>query len=462
METIAAIASAPGMGAVGLIRVSGPEAFPLVSSCLPEGKDVSLFKDRYATLTHIVDASGLLIDEVLLTRFKGPRSYTGEDSVEIACHGGVLVMRRVLQRLLEVGVRTAGAGEFSQRAFLNGKMDLTQAEAVMDLISAQTDLALRAAHEQLQGELGNQSEKIREEMLSIAAHVEAYIDFPEEDIDTDTSDQLVNRFDEISGMIDRLLRTSEQGRILREGVRTVIYGAPNAGKSSLMNRLLGYERAIVSDVAGTTRDTVEEVINLEGIPVRLIDTAGVRKTDDQIEKQGVQRAKDQMKTADLILEVVDASQPKEGQLSEEEIGTRHHLLILNKSDIGIHQDWETAISKDLAKTTEQNTSPKKWVKVSCVVDGGLDGLTEAIADELSMGAGEWGGHAVAINARHQACLKRAQISLQAAKQTLLSGDGAELTSMDLREAMDAIGEIAGRIDTEELLGEIFSRFCIGK
>lgn len=444
--TIAAIATPPGMGAVGMIRVSGPDAFGRVSDCLQVGKRAEDFKERHATLTKVVDAHGEPIDEVLATCFCGPRSYTGEDTVEIACHGGVLVMRRVLQRLLDVGVRPAGAGEFSQRAFLNGKMDLTQAEAVMDLISAQTELAMRAAHEQLRGTLGDTSEAIREQILGIAAHVEAYIDFPDEDIDTDTGAALLARIQAAVSNIDKLLQTAEQGRILREGVRTVIFGSPNAGKSSLLNRLLGYERAIVSEIEGTTRDTVEEVLNLQGIPVRLIDTAGMRQSEDTIEQQGVKRTRDQLETADLILEVVDGTQPRVVHLSAEEIGARHHILVINKSDLALHPDWQ-----DVA-----------GVNISCTQAVGLDALVDTIAHELSMGAGEWGGHAVAINTRHQACLKRARTALQAAEHTLGAGQGAEFISVELREAMESIGEIAGRIDTEELLGEIFSSFCIGK
>ncbi len=445
-STIAAIATAPGMGAVGLVRVSGPEAFRLVSECLTSGRDCAGFTERLATLTKVVDPEGGTIDEVLITCFHGPRSYTGEDTVELACHGGVLVMRRVLQRLLDTGILPAGAGEFSQRAFLNGKMDLTQAEAVMDLISAQTELALRAAHEQLQGTLGDQAEQIRQEVLAIAAHVEAYIDFPEEDIDTDTGAALTARIKVCSQNISKLLKTAEQGRILREGVRTVIFGSPNAGKSSLLNKLLGYERAIVSEIEGTTRDTVEEVLNLEGIPVRLIDTAGMRETEDVIEQQGVERTLSQVETADLILEVVDGSQARNQHLTDEQIDGRHHILVINKTDLTTHEDWRD----------------NEGVMISCSSGVGIDGLVQKIAEELAMGNAEWGGHAVAINARHQACLKRAESSLLAANHTLGSGQGAEFIAMDLRDAMQAIGEIAGRIDTEELLGEIFSSFCIGK
>ena len=444
--TIAAIATPPGMGAVGMIRVSGPEAFKNVSECLPDNRDVGSFKERYATLTHIVSADGNVLDEVLITCFKGPRSYTGEDTVEIAGHGGVLVMRKVLQRLLDVGILSASAGEFSQRAFLNGKMDLTQAEAVMDLISAQTELAMRAAHEQLQGKLGDSTEKIREEVLGIAAHVEAYIDFPEEGIDTDTGVALGTRFEAVQLMISKLLETSEQGRILREGVRTVIYGAPNAGKSSLLNCLLGFDRAIVSDVEGTTRDTVEEVLNLQGIPVRLIDTAGVRESEDEIEQLGVKRSRSQLERAGLILEVVDGTRPRIQNLSPEDIDSRHHILVRNKSDLTQHSDWDEA----------------EGVAVSCTENAGIDDLVTKITEELALGAGEWGCHAVAINARHQACLKHAKASIEEAQKTLKEGAGAEFISFELREAMGAIGEIAGRIDTEELLGEIFSSFCIGK
>ncbi len=445
-DTIAAIASPPGMGAVSLIRVSGPAAFELCGKVIKSRVQVVDMESRKAYLVKVVSSEGEVIDEALLTPFVDPRSFTGERVVEFACHGGVLVTRRVLGRLLEVGCRSAEAGEFSKRAFENGKLDLTQAEAIMDLISAQTDLALRAAHEQLQGKLGDQSEILREAMIEVVAHVEAYIDFPEEDIDPATGKALVGKVDAIITGINKMLSTAEQGRILREGVRTVICGEPNVGKSSLLNALLGYDRAIVSEVAGTTRDTVEEVVNLQGIPLRLIDTAGVRESGDQIEQQGVARSEQQIEMADLIIEVVDGSQPGERLLSAEAIAGRHHVLVINKEDMGIDPAWQG----------------EEGVKISCQSENGLAQLSDHIAETLSMSEAVLGGHVVAINARHQDCLQRAKRALETSKLGFEDFEGAEFVSLDLREALEAVGEIAGRVDTEEIFDEIFGTFCIGK
>lgn len=445
-DAVVAIASAPGVGAVSLVRVSGAGCVEVCAEAVRVRGGLTTVRERMATLGKVVDGEGVVIDEVLMTVFRGPRSFTGEDVVEFACHGGVLVTRRVLERLLEVGCRSAEPGEFSRRAFENGKMDLTQAEAVMDLISAQTDMAMRAAHEQLQGRLGDESEELRATLIGVVAHVEAFIDFPDEDIDPDTGAAMVARVDEVLEGISRMLATAEQGRILREGVRTVICGEPNVGKSSLLNALLGYERAIVSDVEGTTRDTVEEVINVEGIPVRLIDTAGVRESEDVVERAGIVRSEEQIKMADLILEVVDGSRAGERLLDDEVIGGRHHLLVVNKADLGEADEW----------------AGSGGVRVSCAEANGLDALAKAIGDELVMSGGAFGGHAVAINARHQDCLRRAEVSLGLAREAMVAGESGEFVSLDLREALEAVGEIAGRVDTEEILGEIFGSFCIGK
>lgn len=444
--TVAAIASAPGVGAVSLIRVSGPEAVAIsAKACRCKG-GLESADERYATLAKVLSDDGLVIDEVLATVFRNPKSFTGEDVVELACHGGVLVTRRVLERLLECGAQSADPGEFSRRAFENGKLDLTQAEAIMDLISAQTDLAMRAAHEQMQGKLGDQSEALREQLIGVVAHVEAFIDFPDEDIDPDTGAAMLARIDEVSAGIDAMLATAEQGRILREGVRTVICGEPNVGKSSLLNGLLGYERAIVSDVEGTTRDTVEEVVNIQGIPLRLIDTAGVRESSDQIEQQGIIRSEKQIELADFILEVVDGSKPTERLLTSEQIKGRSHLLVINKNDLGVHAIWKDS----------------EGVKVSCDSESGLEILGNAIAEKLMLSESAWGGHAVAINARHQECLKRGKKALLAARESLEAGVGAEFSALDLRDSLDAIGEVAGRVDTEEIFDAIFGAFCIGK
>ena len=347
---------------------------------------------------------------------------------------------------MDLGARAAEAGEFSKRAFENGKLDLTQAEAIMDLISAQTDLAMRSAHEQLQGKLGDQSENLRESMIEVVAHVEAYIDFPEEDIDPATGDELTAKIDAIMEGIDKMLSTAEQGRILREGVRTVICGEPNVGKSSLLNALLGYERAIVSDIAGTTRDTVEEVVNVKGIPLRLIDTAGVRESGDVVEKKGIERSEKQIEMADLIIEVVDGSQSGQRLLDDDMVKGRHHVLVINKGDLGVHEDWGEV----------------DGVKISCQSDEGINALSNQLVDMLSMSEAVLGGHIVAINARHQSCLKRAKEALQRSKEGFVNFMGAEFVSLDLREALESVGEIAGRVDTEEIFDEIFGTFCIGK
>ena len=441
-DTIAAIATPFGEGAIALIRLSGSQAVAVADGVFRSRRRVAELPPRVQQLGEIVDETGVF-DEVLLTVFRAPASYTGEEMVEIACHGGILVTRRILGLLLERGARLAGPGEFTQRAFLNGKMDLTQAEAVMDLIRAQTDLGLRAATEQLEGRLGARIREIRDALLELLAHVEAYIDFPEEDIAPETGAALRVRLDGVQERIGQLLRTADQGRVLREGVRTVIYGAPNVGKSSMLNRLLGYERAIVSELPGTTRDSIEEVVNLRGIPVRLVDTAGVRASEDAIERQGIARTLRHLERADLILHVVDASAQRGEEIDPS------HLLVLNKSDLGEHASWAGCAG----------------VRISCLegAEGcGIEPLADAIF-ERAMGRGMTSGDfAVAINARHQACLKRAAQDVQAALQAFANGLSAEFIALEIRGALDAVGDVVGRVETEDLIGKIFSTFCLGK
>lgn len=441
--TIAAIASPTGVGAVSLLRISGPTAIQVADQAT--GGLASTLMPRTVRYCHIKEAGGEILDDGLLTVFRAPNSYTGEDCVEFTGHGGILVTREVLARFLACGATPAGPGEFTQRAFLNGKLDLTQAEGVMDLISAQTRLSLRAARSQLEGVLGKRTTEVRDQLLETLAHLEAWIDFPEEDIDPQTGALLRGRVSSVLGVVDSLLATADQGRVLREGVRTVIFGEPNVGKSSLLNRLLGFERAIVSDIAGTTRDTIEETVNLHGIPLRLVDTAGVREASDRIEAEGIQRTVRQIEAADLLLEIADASQPRPvDAVLPANLAKR--LQVLNKTDLGEHPSWRGVDA----------------VRLSCASGEGFATLSTAIRDSLHFSEADWGEHAVAINARHQASLKIAQASLVAALELLVDASDPELAAIDLREALEALGEIPGKVDTEDLLGVIFSSFCIGK
>ena len=443
--TIAAIATPPGTAALSLIRISGPDALR-VADLATDGR-VSTQPPRSVRHCRVRDAAGQTIDDGILTVFHGPNSHTGEDCVEFTGHGGILVTREVLARFLACGAQPAPPGEFTRRAFLNGKLDLTQAEGVMDLISAQTRLSLRAARSQLEGTLGKRTTDARDALLETLAHLEAWIDFPDEDIDPASGELLRSRVRHVLDEVDAMLATADQGRVLREGVRTVIFGEPNVGKSSLLNRLLGFERAIVSDTAGTTRDTIEETINLHGIPLRLVDTAGVREAADHLEAAGIQRTVRQIEAADLLLEVADASKPKPAA-SAWPATTAKHLLVLNKADLGEHRSWA-------------GTSA---VRLSCQSGAGFADLSETVRQALHFGDVDWGEHAVAINTRHQHSLERARTALQAALDLLEDEPAADpgLAAIDLREALDALGEIPGKVDTEDLLGVIFSRFCIGK
>lgn len=423
-----------------MLRLSGPDVFQIGEKVLRQFKAATL-RPRVACRDDVVTPEGRSIDDVLIVAYPGPASYTGENVLEISGHGGIHITRLVLERCLQAGARSAEAGEFSLRSFLNSKLDLTQAEAVMDLITAQTDLAARAAREQLSGSLGGEVAQLREQVINLVAHVEAYIDFPEEDIAPETGEALQGSFSELLSRIASLLGTAKRGRLLREGARVAIIGAPNAGKSSLLNALLGFERAIVSAEAGTTRDTVEEVLDFGGFPVRLIDTAGLREEGSEIEKEGMARARQRMEAADLVLELVDGSQPAPARLAPQA------LLVINKADLGEDPSWQG----------------REGLRISATREKGLAQLRERVAEALGGGHLENTGAAlIAINARHQNCLQEADSGLREALAMLVADEEPEFISLPLREALIAIGEIAGRIDTEEILGSIFGQFCIGK
>jgi tRNA modification GTPase len=443
-ETIAALATPAGEGALAVIRISGAEALAIADAIFRGAKVPSSQQERKVAFGRIVSAVGEVIDEVLLTVFRNPRSYTGEDVVEISGHGGSLVSSRVLAATLAAGARMARPGEFTERAFLNGKLDLTQAEAVMDLISAQTPRALSAATAQLEGNLGSEINALRGEILEAVAHLEAFIDFPEEGIDPESGAVLVRRMESIATHLERLLATATEGRLLREGIRMALCGAANAGKSSLLNRLLGMERAIVSPTPGTTRDTIEERANLGGYPFLLIDTAGLRETADPVEREGVARARRAAEQADLRLHLVDAS-TMEGAASLNPLLGKE-LLVLNKIDL-----------------LEDRAALPAAPAISCHTGEGIEELIATILMHVT-GSSEAeslpGGSA--INVRHQECLRRASATLEIAISLLKEGEPPELAAVELRATLAAVGEIVGDFGTEEILGEIFSNFCIGK
>lgn len=437
--TIAALASPVGVAAIALIRMSGKDARHIFSLCSPKA-----LSPRRPSLRTLKTSSGEILDHALCTFFPNPESFTGEDSIEICCHGGMLVTQRTLDLLIHNGAQPAAAGEFSQRAFLNGKMDLTQAEAVMDIINASSDAALKAAQAQLQGAIGKRITAQSKALLHLVAHTEAYIDFPEEDIAPDTNQLMLQQLEAIQSELSSLLDTADQGRILREGIRCVIIGAPNAGKSSLLNTLLGYDRAIVSHIEGTTRDTIEEKLNLGSLCLRLIDTAGLRESDDILEQAGMNRTELAHASADLLLHIVDASQARP-ELTWENATPR--LLILNKTDLPRHPDWA-------------NTD---GIEISCHNNTGLDKLSNAINTLFqNTQVPSQQGETIAINARHQSCLRGALEALKNAYTSMQSGNSPEWTALDLRQALDSLSDITGRIDTEDILGSIFSQFCIGK
>ena len=443
-DTIAAISTATGEGAIALIRISGPDAVAVADRVFHGKKRASDFVPQTQHLGEIRDIDGTRLDQVMLSVHRAPASYTGEDVVEISCHGGILVTARVLEICLRAGARAAGPGEFTERAFLNGKIDLTQAEAVIDLIRAKTDLSLRSATEQLEGRLGQEIRSLRQEMIELLANLEATIDFPEEGIEPHSVEATAAQIRSVEERISALLATEDQGRILREGVRVVIYGVTNAGKSSLLNRFVGHDRVIVSEEPGTTRDTIEELVNLRGLPIRLFDTAGLRSSADAIEREGMARTEKSLLTADLRLHIFDRSAPKPTGFAPINDDTAE-IVLLNKSDLPEHEDW-----KDV-----------EGLRISCRTADGIEELKQTLFQRLTKNNLR-PENAIAINARHRECLRRALRSCQQAAQTGRNGVAPEYIAVDINAALQALGEIIGAVDVEKILDSVFDQFCIGK
>jgi tRNA modification GTPase len=443
-DTIAAISTPVGEGAIAIVRLSGGEAIGVADKIFRGKQSPSEFASHVQHMGEILDQAERAIDEVMLVVHRAPASYTGEDLVEISCHGGTLVTAKVLEASLRAGARAARPGEFTERAFLNGKMDLTQAEAVIDLIRAKTDLALRSATEQLEGRLGERIENIRDAVVDLIAQLEAAIDFPEEGIAPEQGEPLRTRLDSIREQISALLATAGQGRVLREGVRVVIYGATNAGKSSLLNRLLGYERVIVSETHGTTRDTIEETINLRGIPIRLLDTAGLRSLAEGVERAGIARTKRSLQTADLLLHVADRNAPKPPHFATRD-QNGNEIVLLNKSDLPEHSDWQAS----------------RALRISCVTGEGLAALENEIWARITK-QNLRPESALAINTRHRDCLGRALKACDRAAVALSNETPPEYVVVDLKDTLNAVGEVIGAVGVEQILDSIFSQFCIGK
>jgi len=453
-DTIAAIATPLGEGGLAVIRISGPQALAVADRCFAPAGQSSPLPSAAATHTihfgHVV-RDGQHVDEALLAVMRAPRTFTCEDVVEITCHGGILPAKMVLDAVLANGARLAEPGEFTRRAFLNGRIDLAQAEAVADLIHSRTELALRAANEQLAGKLSQRINKLRDEMLDTLAHVEAHIDFPEEDIAPDTRNQLIARLEQGVVFMDELLRTADEGQILRRGIRAAIIGRPNAGKSSLLNQLLGHDRAIVSPIPGTTRDTIEETANIRGLPVVFVDTAGLREARDELEAEGVRRSRQTLQQAEFILHVFDAAEPltpaDENYLAE--FADKKRILVRNKVDLPAQLQLPTGLKTPV-------------IEVCCLTSQGIEVLKDAIKELVWSGEIKAEMLQVMINSRHQDALNRARAATLLTLDALRADQPLELVALDLRIAVNAVGEIVGKTTTEDLLDTIFRQFCIGK
>lgn len=451
-DTIAAIATPLGEGALAVIRLSGVNALAVAErSFQPAGKNSSKPTQALSHTIHYgkIIRHGRDVDEVLLSVMRAPRTFTREDVVEITCHGGLLPAKLVLDTVLENGARLAEPGEFTRRAFLNGRMDLAQAEAVADLIHSRTELALAAANEQLAGKLSQRINRLRDDLIATLAHVEAYIDFPEEDIAEETREQLLKRLEMGVAFMDELLRTADEGQILRRGIRAAIVGRPNVGKSSLLNQLLGHDRAIVSPIPGTTRDTIEETANIRGLPVVFIDTAGLREAQDTIEIEGIRRSRATLETAELILHVLDASESLT-RADEEflaEFVDKKRILICNKMDLPAR-----------LHLPEGN----RTVRVCCLSGQGIESLKDAIKHVVWSGEIKTEMLQVMINSRHQDALNRARAATRRTIDAMRAELSLDLLAVDLRMAVNAVGEIVGKTTTEDVLDSIFSQFCIGK
>lgn len=459
-ETIAAIATAQGDGGIAVVRISGERALDIIKAIFSKGVNSPQpleMKSHHMYHGHILDLeSSKIVDEVLCVQMKSPNSYTGEDMAEIHSHGGHLVPKRVLDILFKSGARPANPGEFTLRAYLNGKMDLTQAEAVTDIVNAQTEEGLKQAELQLEGALSDKISQYKDSIADILAEIEAQVDFPEEDIDSITKERLIASTNELIERIALLLNTYEEGRIIKYGIATTILGKPNVGKSSLLNQLIRKERAIVSPQPGTTRDFIEENIDIRGIALKLTDTAGIRATTDEIESLGVELAKKKALEAELIIAVIDSSNNLDDDDLEvlEKIKDSKAVIALNKADINCKIKEE-----DLTTYLPKNRITRTSAKLGTGIEELKDNIRELLIQTKSLSESN---EIILSEQRHKLALERCTLSLKSFLEAILTAESPEFLALDLRLALDSLGEITGEVTTEDILGRIFSKFCIGK
>lgn len=457
-DTIAAISTAPGEGGIGIVRVSGSESLTILDKIFisHRGKNTMDFDTYTIRYGYIKDpGTGEKIDEVLVSYMKSPHTYTKEDIVEINCHGGTIPVRRILEIVLESGARLAEPGEFTKRAFLNGRIDLSQAEAVIDMIRSKTEKSMDAALKQLEGKLSKKLKVLRDKLIDIMSHIEASIDFPDDDIDDVLYTKLYEDCEEILRELNMLIETSDTGKILREGLNTIIIGKPNVGKSSLLNALLEENRAIVTDIPGTTRDIIEEYLNIKGIPINIIDTAGIRETSDEVERIGVQRTKEYFNRADLVVLVLDSSDilSREDEEIFELIGDKRYIILINKVDL------PTKLDRDRIR---EYAKERRIVDVSIKTGQGIDELKEEIYNMVYKGEIKYSSEILVTNVRHKDLLIRAKSSLINGMDTLKDHMPLDLVSIDIRGCLEFIGEITGETIQEDIINRIFTKFCIGK
>jgi tRNA modification GTPase len=450
-SAIAAIATPVGEGGIAVIRVSGKDAISIVNKAF-KGKTLSSLDSHTVHFGKIIDKNKLPVDEVLVTLFHSPRSYTGEETVEISCHGGVLVTQKVLETILSLGVKAAEAGEFTQRAFLNGKLDLDQAEAVADIIHAKSIKAVDAAHQQLEGKLGDYVRTFRQQIIDATAMIELELDFIEEDVEFANKEQLQKLLEDVDTELSNLLDTYETGRLVKDGVKTVLIGRPNAGKSTLLNTLVGSDRAIVTEIAGTTRDTIDVDWNFDGLLFKLIDTAGLRETEDIVEAEGVKRSQKAFEQADLVIYLKDLSQAfteeerKEIATFQKRANETPFILIGTKADIEADREWRTEFDLKISAVEEENIKALKTLLKNRA-------LENKHYDASSL---------LVTSSRHRDALQKTKEHIQAALTGLKNGLTGDFLSIDLRAALNELGTVTGEITNEHILDSIFSRFCIGK